>query len=213
LQNVSANVGGTINFLMIFIGFILSYYSEVPFLESIYEKIFNHNSLKVKNKQPTSLIIPNTEFSSILKLNVTNPTNHNLKLNKIEEKSTTTKNYYTITKPKKHNLCEIIFRKLIKKQKLPFYDKIKKHYESNLDVSKILKFSHQINFLNEHFFTEKERKLIWTYENWKFYADQESSTELKESIKSNTNSKESNEEIARKLNFNNEFLDCIIRRE
>ncbi len=48
LQDISAQVGGIIKFFLIFSDFFISFYSYIPFLETLYERLFDENKIIIK---------------------------------------------------------------------------------------------------------------------------------------------------------------------
>lgn len=187
IQDVSAQVGGLIKFFLMFADFFLTFYSYIPFLETLYLKIYDYNTLfpdaekKMENiisiKQKNILYssqspIQNIGNSNFVYVNCGKSGNmlSNNKLETIGKKCNNKISANSNIVYRSHSFLEIIFRICCKKKKrFLFMEKMVENYRENYDVEKILLNDLKLKYLWKYTFSTAEEEVIKLFSIFKFY--------------------------------------------
>lgn len=114
IQDVSAQVGGIIKFFLIIIESLLSFYSYVPYLETLYGRLFDFNLVNETIKPRSNHLFSNTNNY------IYNYNNNNSKIN-FSETNPVVNDLFTLNehnlqkakykfKPRTYNLYDVLFR-------------------------------------------------------------------------------------------------------
>jgi len=190
IQDVSAQVGGIIKFFLIFADLFISYYSYVPFLESLYESLFKYNIMEKDNNLKKSTKNYNEIHNS--EANLVVPNLVYISKNKIsdiiqEDKSKDVKDilkskpFKSTINPRSHSCCEILYRGCLmqrKRNKFKFFSKIDNHYKDNFNVEKFFHNELNLTSLYEYTFNRKEQEIIQMYSAIKFFEPENPYTKI-----------------------------------
>jgi hypothetical protein len=190
IQDLSAQVGGIIKFFLLFFEFVLSFYSYVPFLESLYGSIFEYkeinDNIQLEIKKQNIKKVNEIQFVKV-NVNEINNAQANVNLNKnysydFKEKISNRK-----IKPTSYSSFQIFCRccKLRNSYKYAYFEKISKHYERNYDVMQIILNSQKTSILFDFTFNDKEKEILELHKCNNFFIDQEN--DIKRQIKMTDN--------------------------
>jgi len=213
VQDVSAQVGGIIKLFLIFSEFFISFFAYVPFLESLYQNLYDYGCLlghEKENKMGSPVAMHNSEANMVLPnyaLKKNMIPNLNAERSKINiNEVVVVKNFNSKITPTSYSCWKTIFRCFLDKKKKVYFDKISHNYTKIFDVERIFKNDCKVSCLFDYSFNSVEQELIRIDTVMKFFeCEKNSSNENIHNINSNTNndhdSKGINSKIFHRLNI------------
>lgn len=170
IQDVSAQVGGILKFFLLIVDSLLSFYSFVPFLESLYSKLFDYELLKDTVRPPSSLLISKSNINlhnfSQDKLHINNydESNYNAAINnKFSMNELNRQKTRGRLRPSKYNIFETLFRCCRKNKnshKYNYLNKITRHYETSFDVMELILNIQKTSLVFDYNFNEREKEIL-----------------------------------------------------
>jgi len=199
---------------MIVVNFLIAYYNYVPFIEALFNKIFDYESM-------TKLIQKNNHFSeyenSISKIHISsNMNNHISKLN-VEYDDRKEKNGEKYLrqrfklKPETMGFCNILSRNCCcrKKNKFDYFSKIDANFIKYFDITRLLKIQLKVKYLYDFLFNKNERNIIKNYKSWVFYKEGNGSFVKEFKACPNLSNFKIEDTNLNKLKMPKEFIDFI----